>query len=107
MDVTRQIKALAGDSQAWQNMAKVWDLVISNMEMNIGDVPQAIIARTRVLKNSQNPRWDENFNIPLAHPVEYLKNICPYGPDLTLSIVPGYRSMSTEYGTNLLQLASL
>ncbi|KAK7252996.1 hypothetical protein RIF29_37351 [Crotalaria pallida] len=36
-------------------------------------VPQATVARTRVLKNSQNPHWDENFNIPLAHPVEYLE----------------------------------
>ncbi|KAK3224413.1 hypothetical protein Dsin_011438 [Dipteronia sinensis] len=32
-------------------------------------VPQATVARTRVLKNSQNPRWNEHFVIPLAHPV--------------------------------------
>lgn len=32
-------------------------------------VPQAAVARTRVLKNSQNPKWDERFNIPLAHHV--------------------------------------
>ncbi|KAK7307458.1 hypothetical protein VNO77_40539 [Canavalia gladiata] len=32
-------------------------------------VPQATVARTRVLKNSQNPVWNESFNIPLAHPV--------------------------------------
>ncbi|KAK4262023.1 hypothetical protein QN277_027637 [Acacia crassicarpa] len=36
-------------------------------------VPQATVARTRVIKNAQNPRWDENFNIPLAHPVENLE----------------------------------
>ncbi|KAH7513591.1 hypothetical protein JRO89_XSUnG0175200 [Xanthoceras sorbifolium] len=32
-------------------------------------VPQATVARTRVLKNSQSPRWNEHFVIPLAHPV--------------------------------------
>ncbi|XP_054825513.1 phospholipase D delta isoform X1 [Prosopis cineraria] len=32
-------------------------------------VPQATVARTRVIKNAQNPCWDEHFNIPLAHPV--------------------------------------
>ncbi|XP_028787343.1 phospholipase D delta-like [Neltuma alba] len=32
-------------------------------------VPQATVARTRVIKNSQNPCWNEHFNIPLAHPV--------------------------------------
>lgn len=29
----------------------------------------ARVARTRVIPNSQNPVWNENFNIPLAHPV--------------------------------------
>ncbi|KNA20728.1 hypothetical protein SOVF_049470 [Spinacia oleracea] len=32
-------------------------------------VPQATIARTRVLKNSPDPHWGEHFLIPLAHPV--------------------------------------
>ncbi|EOX90737.1 Phospholipase D delta isoform 2 [Theobroma cacao] len=32
-------------------------------------VPQATVARTSVLKNAQNPRWDQSFVIPLAHPV--------------------------------------
>nr|AEI99558.1 phospholipase D delta [Litchi chinensis] len=32
-------------------------------------VPQATVARTRVLKNTQSPHWDEHFVIPLAHPV--------------------------------------
>ncbi|TKY70287.1 Phospholipase D delta [Spatholobus suberectus] len=32
-------------------------------------VPQATVARTRVLKNSPDPVWKERFNIPLAHPV--------------------------------------
>ncbi|KAA3461103.1 phospholipase D delta-like [Gossypium australe] len=32
-------------------------------------LPQATVARTRVLKNSQNPKWNEHFIIPLAHPV--------------------------------------
>ncbi|KAF3440357.1 hypothetical protein FNV43_RR18641 [Rhamnella rubrinervis] len=32
-------------------------------------VPQATVARTRVIKNAQNPKWNEHFIIPLAHPV--------------------------------------
>ncbi|XP_031400388.1 phospholipase D delta isoform X1 [Punica granatum] len=32
-------------------------------------VPQATVARTRVLKNSRNPKWNQRFHIPLAHPV--------------------------------------
>ncbi|GFQ07551.1 phospholipase d delta [Phtheirospermum japonicum] len=35
-------------------------------------VPQATLARTRVLPNSQNPRWNEQFHIPLAHPLAFL-----------------------------------
>ncbi|XP_022739895.1 phospholipase D delta isoform X2 [Durio zibethinus] len=36
-------------------------------------VPQATLARTRVLKNAQNPNWNERFIIPLAHPVTELE----------------------------------
>ncbi|XP_059644473.1 phospholipase D delta-like [Cornus florida] len=32
-------------------------------------VPQATIARTRILRNSQNPEWNEHFHVALAHPV--------------------------------------
>ncbi|KAL2481623.1 Phospholipase D delta [Abeliophyllum distichum] len=34
--------------------------------------PQTTLARTRVLPNSQNPRWNERFYIPLAHPMAFL-----------------------------------
>ncbi|KAL0833412.1 hypothetical protein Bca101_085301 [Brassica carinata] len=36
-------------------------------------VPQATLARTRVLKNSQDPLWDEHFNISVAHPMPHLE----------------------------------
>ncbi|KAJ4841615.1 hypothetical protein Tsubulata_004906 [Turnera subulata] len=36
-------------------------------------VPQATLARTRVLKNAKNPRWKERFNIPMAHPLADLE----------------------------------
>ncbi|KAB1201776.1 Phospholipase D delta [Morella rubra] len=36
-------------------------------------VPHATLARTRVLKNTQNPRWNESFYIPLAHPTTNLE----------------------------------
>ncbi|GAB4847593.1 hypothetical protein Ancab_026655 [Ancistrocladus abbreviatus] len=32
-------------------------------------VSEAKVARTRVINNARNPRWNEHFNIPLAHPV--------------------------------------
>ncbi|XP_044499628.1 phospholipase D delta-like [Mangifera indica] len=32
-------------------------------------VPHATVARTRVIRNSQNPVWNEHFFIHLAHPV--------------------------------------
>ncbi|VFQ99824.1 unnamed protein product [Cuscuta campestris] len=35
--------------------------------------PLTTLARTRVIPNSQNPKWDENFHIPLAHPMDYLE----------------------------------
>ncbi|XP_073119175.1 phospholipase D delta-like isoform X2 [Henckelia pumila] len=35
-------------------------------------VPQATLARTRVIPNSQHPTWNEHFYIPLAHPMEFL-----------------------------------
>ncbi|GAB2282888.1 hypothetical protein Dimus_017422 [Dionaea muscipula] len=36
-------------------------------------VPQATVARTRVIPNSQNPNWNERFHIPIAHPVVNLE----------------------------------
>lgn len=36
-------------------------------------VPQATVARTRVISNTQNPYWNERFHIPLAHPVANLE----------------------------------
>ncbi|CAN7016093.1 unnamed protein product [Brassica rapa subsp. trilocularis] len=36
-------------------------------------VPQATLARTRVLKNSQDPKWDEHFTISIAHPMSHLE----------------------------------
>lgn len=35
-------------------------------------VPQATLGRTRVISNSPNPKWNERFHIPLAHPMAYL-----------------------------------
>lgn len=36
-------------------------------------VPQATLARTRVISNSQNPKWNERFDIPIAHPFANLE----------------------------------
>ncbi|CAN8320846.1 unnamed protein product [Cochlearia groenlandica] len=46
----------------------------------------ATVARTRVISNSQTPVWNENFKIPLAHPVSqiefYVKDDDVFGADL-------------------------
>ncbi|PSS21415.1 Phospholipase D delta like [Actinidia chinensis var. chinensis] len=36
-------------------------------------VPQATLARTRVIPNAQSPVWNEHFHIPLAHPMANLE----------------------------------
>lgn len=36
-------------------------------------VPQTTLVRTRVMRNSQDPKWDEKFTIPIAHPLEFLE----------------------------------
>ncbi|KAF7829008.1 Phospholipase D delta [Senna tora] len=64
-------------------------------------VPQATVARTRVVKNAQNPRWDEHFNIPLAHPVVDLefrvKDDDIFGADLIGTVkFPAQRVASGE-----------
>ncbi|GAA0143638.1 phospholipase [Lithospermum erythrorhizon] len=58
-------------------------------------VPQATIARTRVISNSQNPKWDEKFNIPLAHCVSYLE-FCVKDNDTIGSQTMGVVKISAE-----------
>ncbi|KAE9466332.1 hypothetical protein C3L33_01743, partial [Rhododendron williamsianum] len=36
-------------------------------------VPQATLARTRVIPNAQDPKWNEKFHIPMAHPAAHLE----------------------------------
>lgn len=36
-------------------------------------VPQTTLARTRVMHNSQNPKWNEHYTLPISHPLEYLE----------------------------------
>ncbi|KAG5534526.1 hypothetical protein RHGRI_022598 [Rhododendron griersonianum] len=36
-------------------------------------VPQATLARTRVIPNAQDPKWNEEFYIPMAHPAAHLE----------------------------------
>lgn len=64
-------------------------------------VPQATLARTRVLANSQNPKWNERFHIPLAHPVANLeirvKDNDVFGADtMGKVLIPALRIASGE-----------
>ncbi|KAL8514835.1 hypothetical protein ACS0TY_013795 [Phlomoides rotata] len=61
----------------------------------------ARVARTRVIPNSQNPVWNENFNIPLAHPVSQIefevKDNDVFGADLIgYATVPASRIAAGE-----------
>ncbi|KAK1275790.1 Phospholipase D delta [Acorus gramineus] len=33
----------------------------------------ATVARTKVIANCENPKWDEQFHVPVAHPVAYVE----------------------------------
>ncbi|KAL7223763.1 hypothetical protein ACSBR1_025254 [Camellia fascicularis] len=65
-------------------------------------VPQATLARTRVFPNTQNPNWNERFNIPLAHPtlnLEFqLKDNDVFGAQLIGKVlIPAQRVLSGEF----------
>ncbi|XP_057987564.1 phospholipase D delta isoform X2 [Hevea brasiliensis] len=61
----------------------------------------ATVARTRVISNSQNPFWNEHFNIPVAHPTShvdfYVKDNDVFGADLIgVATVPVEKIISGE-----------
>ncbi|KAI8549394.1 hypothetical protein RHMOL_Rhmol06G0021500 [Rhododendron molle] len=61
----------------------------------------ATVARTRVIANSQDPKWDEQFHVPLAHPVSQVefqvKDNDMFGADLIgVAAVPAERILSGE-----------
>ncbi|KAL9690245.1 hypothetical protein QQ045_010642 [Rhodiola kirilowii] len=65
------------------------------------NVPGSTVVRTHVIGNSKNPRWNEHFNVPLAHPVvnlEFLvKDNDVFGAQLIGSVlVPARRIVSGE-----------
>ncbi|KAE9606609.1 putative phospholipase D [Lupinus albus] len=62
-------KPVGGDNRSHRHRRKI---ITSDPYVAV-TVPQSTVARTRVLKNAQNPRWDETFKIPLAHPLEFLE----------------------------------
>ncbi|XP_059437169.1 phospholipase D delta-like [Corylus avellana] len=61
-----------GDREGDRKVHNHRNIVTSDPYVKVS-VPQATVARTRVMHNSQNPTWNECFYIPLAHPVTYLE----------------------------------
>ncbi|KAL1569779.1 phospholipase D [Salvia divinorum] len=64
-------------------------------------VPQATLARTRVISNSQNPKWNERFHIPLAHPIVNLdirvKDSDVFGADMIgMILIPAEKIATGE-----------
>ncbi|CAM8912190.1 unnamed protein product [Rhodiola kirilowii] len=65
------------------------------------NVPGSTVARTRVIGNNKNPKWNEHFNVPLAHPavnVEFqIKDNDMLGAQLIGTVlVPARRIVSGE-----------
>lgn len=61
----------------------------------------ATVARTRVISNTQNPFWNEHFNIPVAHPATHVefhvKDNDVFGADLIgIATVPVEKIISGE-----------
>lgn len=56
----------------------------------------AVVARTRVIANSQDPVWEEQFKIPLAHPVSQVSPIFRFFkfPNLEISSIFNFFSDS-------------
>ncbi|PWA60945.1 hypothetical protein CTI12_AA381820 [Artemisia annua] len=53
--------------------SKGWKFITSDPCVKVSIPDQAVVARTSVLKNTENPLWNEWFNIPLAHSFAHLK----------------------------------
>ncbi|KAK9990078.1 hypothetical protein SO802_025063 [Lithocarpus litseifolius] len=69
---TRQPSAESDGRDGSQHRHRNKMIITSDPYVTVS-VPQATVARTRVIKNSANPEWNERFYIPLAHPVDTLK----------------------------------
>lgn len=69
---TTDTKDVGGSSHPDRKLHHHRKIITSDPYVTVS-VPQATLARTRVLSNSQNPRWNERFSIPLAHPVAFLE----------------------------------
>ncbi|CAL5324229.1 unnamed protein product [Camellia sinensis] len=68
-------------------------------------VPHATVATTQVIHNEQNPRWNQHFNIPLAHRAPNLefqvRDMDLFGPQLIGKvIVPAEKLASGELITD-------
>ncbi|KAL7255616.1 hypothetical protein ACSBR1_009701 [Camellia fascicularis] len=68
-------------------------------------VPHATVATTHVIHNEQNPRWNQHFNIPLAHRAPNLefevRDMDLFGPQLIGKvIVPAEKLASGELITD-------
>ncbi|CAM8989276.1 unnamed protein product [Rhodiola kirilowii] len=65
------------------------------------NVPGSTVARTRVIGNSKNPKWNEHFDVPFAHPcldLEFqIKDDDVFGSQLIGTVlVPARRVVSGE-----------
>ncbi|KAI7731070.1 hypothetical protein M8C21_027056, partial [Ambrosia artemisiifolia] len=61
-----------GDSRDLKRHSSGRKIIASDPYVEVS-VAQATVACTRVLKNNLNPKWNDRFNVPLAHEAIHLK----------------------------------
>ena len=67
--VATNSRSAAGEGKVHRSHGKI---ITSDPYVTVR-VPQATVARTRVIKNTQNPNWNEHFVIPLAQKMAELE----------------------------------
>lgn len=67
--VATNSRSVAGEGKVHSGHGKI---ITSDPYVTVR-VPQATVARTRVIKNSQNPNWNEHFVVPLAQKMAELE----------------------------------
>ncbi|KAK7310995.1 hypothetical protein RJT34_08831 [Clitoria ternatea] len=92
--------SIAGQSKNHRHRHRHHKIITSDPYVTVC-LAGATVARTRVIPNSQNPFWNENFRIPLAHPVSrvefFVKDNDMFGADLIgIATVSAERILSGE-----------
>ncbi|XP_022132836.1 phospholipase D delta [Momordica charantia] len=70
---TKSVRTKSGDAAGAEEVHRSHGKIITSDPYVTVTVPQQTVARTRVIKNSQSPIWNEHFVIPLAQKMAFLE----------------------------------